>query len=343
MSDIRFDPVTNLWVVIARNRHERPIEFVPSESRQQQLLCPFCIGNEEETPPARASYRPDGTSFSENQDSTPWAVRVVPNKYPMYPTGGKAEERKRGSKNTSVSKSIFPYQSAESFGEQEVIICSPRHVDSLSELNDEELLTTFAAFQDRIQWMAGHDAIRHAMLFLNCRSTAGASLSHLHAQLIGSPIVSDELGDRAHRNEQHHREHGKALIESCAIWELEQRSRIIYQSENFCVFCPYASRFPFQVWLVPKHSIRSFVDCPVEMRNELARSCRWLISALETIVDQPGYNLLLHQAPFAMSQTDHWYFEIIPRLTRTAGYEWGTNIWVNPVSPETAAKRLRMK
>jgi UDPglucose--hexose-1-phosphate uridylyltransferase len=338
LSDIRFDPVSNQWVVIARNRQGRPMEFVQVETQQQHLLCPFCIGNEEETPTALAVYRSDGSLAETWEEAHDWKVRVVPNKYPMFEGElGRLENQKK------ILKQPGPYQYTDIVGLQEILVCSPRHVTSLSELHDEELLITFAAMQDRLQAMESVPAIQHAMLFLNCRSTAGASLAHIHAQLIGSPIVSSELKSRVERNQQHYEKKGCSLIESCAQWEIESRARVLYQSENFDVFCPFASRFPFQVWLVPKHSQHRFSDCPAEMREELARSCRWLVASIEGLVDQPGYNLMLHQAPFSMSDSDHWYFELLPRLTRPAGYEWGTNIWVNPVSPETAARRLRLK
>jgi UDPglucose--hexose-1-phosphate uridylyltransferase len=338
LSDIRFDPVSNQWVVIARNRQGRPMEFLQLETQQQHLLCPFCIGNEEETPPARATYRSDGSQVENSDEAVDWVVRIVPNKYPMFESQSiVSESQKRNWKNPS------PYRIADINGEQEVLVCSPRHITSISELQDDELLVTFAAMQDRLRVFEVNKSVLHAMAFFNCRSTAGASLSHIHMQLIGSPIVSDELKLRPERNQAQLEKTGRSLIETCAQWEVESRSRMIYQSEHFYVFCPFASRFPFQVWLVPKHSQHHFASCPAEMRDELARSCRWLVSSIERFAEQPGYNLLLHQAPIALRDGDHWYFELLPRLTRPAGYEWGTNIWVNPVSPETAARRLKLK
>jgi UDPglucose--hexose-1-phosphate uridylyltransferase len=313
------------------------MEFLPLETQQQQLLCPFCIGNEEETPPAKAVYRSDGTRVESNEDNVDWLVRVVPNKYPMFDRStGTTDQRK-------LATDRGPYHALELNGVQEVIVCSPRHVTSISELRDDELEISFQAMQDRVAVLQAKPEILHGMLFLNCRSSAGASLSHIHAQLIGSPLISEELMARVARNRASLNQTGVSLIERTARWEAEQRVRMIYQSEHFDVFCPFASRFPFQIWLVPKHSQASFASCPKAMLVELAKSCRWLISSIEVFVDQPGYNFLLHQAPHAAAHEDHWYFEILPRLTRQAGFEWGTNIWVNPVSPETAARRLRMQ
>lgn len=313
------------------------MEFLPLETQQQQLLCPFCIGNEEETPIPVAVYRADQSLVDDLEAPVDWLVRVVPNKYPLF------EKMASNGEARKIVQDRGPYQSCDWIGEQEVIVCSPRHVTSISDLRDDELTASFLAMQDRIARMESKSEIAHAMLFLNCRMSAGASLSHIHAQLIGSPLVSEELMGRVERNRAHLATAGVTLIESCARWEAEQRVRMIYQSDHFYVFCPFASRFPFQVWLVPKHSKESFAGCPDAMLDELARSCRWLISSIEKFVDQPGYNFLLHQAPSQFAEGDHWFFEILPRLTRPAGFEWGTNIWVNPVSPETAARRLKLR
>lgn len=338
MSDIRFDPVFNQWVAIARNRHDRPMEFSPVDSLQPQLLCPFCLGNEEETPEAVAVYDAQGTSGGQVDDSLRWTVRVIPNKYPIFP-----QRRTPESKESRNSPNHNPYLHTDARGEQEVIVCSPRHLISLSELTDEEVLVSFQAFQDRMKNLRSLAGIEHGMLFLNCRASAGASLSHIHAQLIGSPLISDALRQRIDRFRKFSQTHQRSLLEACANWEVQQKVRMIYQSEHFHVFCPFAARTPFQVWLVPRHSWGDFSTAPREMREELARSCRWLVNRLEQLVDHPGYNLLLHQAPFSLAGDDHWFFELCPRLTRQAGYEWGTQIWVNPVSPETSAKRLKLK
>lgn len=338
MSDIRYDPVFNVWVAIARNRFERPMEFTQLESIQPQLVCPFCLGNEEETPEELAVYYSDDASQDANEDTPNWTVRVIPNKFPTFSDYQPTD--KRDKKNANLAS---PYQTSHLSGQQEVIVCSPRHVTSISELTDDETLMTFRAIQDRVRLMQASSGIEHAMLFFNCRASAGASLSHIHAQLIGSPLVSDPLQRRIERFQHHQQEHGISLIEACAKWESQQRIRMIYQSDHFYVFCPYAGRTPFQVWMVPKHSQQDFSNCPVEMRDELARSCRWLVTRIEGLIDHPGYNLLLHQAPFGQAEQDHWFFEICPRLTRQAGFEWGTDIWVNPVSPETSARRLKLK
>ncbi len=313
------------------------MEYVPLEQTRHQLICPFCKGNEDETPGTCVAYREDGSLLNGDDDPSSWTVRVIPNKYPSFQLASRT-----GNGQTHSEADEGPYKSADHPGAQELIISSPRHIASLSELTEAELKVSFAAYQDRLRRLASLDHIKHGMLFMNCRLTAGASLSHVHTQLIGSPLISGLLQQRSSRNQMHFQKHGSSLIESMTNWEREQGSRVIYESADFCVYCPYASRFPFQTWIVPNRRLERFQDCSETMRDEAAELCRRLITRIENLLGEPGYNMLLHQAPFSLATNDHWYFEIFPRLTRAAGYEWGTDIWVNPVSPETAAKRIRV-
>ena len=328
---------------MAGNRLDRPMEYVPVEKLRQQLICPFCKGNEAETPPALAAYRVDRTLLCDQDDPSAWLTRVVNNKYPSFSQNGSTP-----SNTNDISSSCGPIQVNHSAGSQELVIPSPRHVDSLSDLTEDELKLSFWVCQERIRHLKQLSHIRHAMLFLNCRADAGASLSHLHTQLIGSPILGGLLRGRVQRNVVHAKENGCSLMNTLLNWEISQEERVLELSDSFCVFCPRASRFPYQIWIVPRRNENDFCDCPDAMRDEAAELCQKWVGRLETGMNEPSYNLLLHAEPFLRKDSTqeeamyrHWYFELFPRLTRAAGYEWGTDIWVNPVSPETAAKRLK--
>lgn len=326
------------------------MEFVPLEQTRQQMICPFCKGNEDETPKEIVAYRSDGTRMAEDDDPASWTVRVVPNKYPSFA----AENGPPSSVAlpTAMPNSGVPprdparsgaFQTTQSIGVQELIIPSSRHITTISELNDDELLLSFRVYQDRLKRLQELDFVEHAMLFMNCRLAAGASLGHIHTQLIGSPVVSGHLKRRVERNSKHVDEHGCSLIESVAKWEIEEKIRVIRSTDNFCVVCPYASRFAFQVWIIPLKHQTDFLTCSSEMRDELAWHCQSLVGRFETLMDDPAYNMLLHIEPFAASQQGRWYFELFPRLTRAAGFEWGTDIWVNPVPPSVAARQLQVQ
>jgi UDPglucose--hexose-1-phosphate uridylyltransferase len=329
MSDLRYDPVSDHWVTIARNRLDRPQEFIPLEQVRQQLICPFCRGNEDQTPAGIAAYLNDGRPLDDSHDPASWVVRVIPNKFPSY------AEIAHGQTVAG------PFGSSSDNGQQLLIIPTHRHLTSISELNEEELHVSLMACQQQISSMKSDAAIRHAMLFMNCRSSAGASLGHIHYQLIGSPVVSGYLAGRVQRNLQSVQRHGQTLMKRILDWEISQKVRIVKLTENYCIVCPFASRFPFQVWIVPMDPQGGFAGCSPAKRNELSQLCRSMVEQLETLLDQTAYNLLLHHAPFHDSDYDHWYIELFPRLTTSAGFEWGTDIWVNPVSPEAAARRLQ--
>jgi len=332
MSDLRHDPINDQWIAVARNRINRPMEFVPTEQIRQQIICPFCQGNEEETPEAIANYSAEGI-LNDEADWADWLVRVIPNKYPSYSCPD-SELTLHHSNGTGI------HRSSQMNGVQELIIPSPRHISSLSELTNQEMSMTIRACQDRIGATKQMAGIEHAMLFMNCRHAAGASLAHIHLQLIGSPIVSRHLQGRIERDQANRNQNGCSLIESLMNWEIEQNERVIALTDNFCVVCPFASRFAFQVRIMPRDPNMSFLDISPAMGEELADHCKTLVMRLESQIDQPAYNWLLQLDPFEAPHCN-WYVELLPRLTRGAGFEMGTDIWVNPVTPEIAARRLR--
>jgi len=354
MSDLRFDPVSGHWTVIAGNRNDRPVEFLPVERVRKRLICPFCGGNEQETPPTKMMYASDGSHMQSNVDddgneNDRWSTRVVSNKYAAFGTikslvqrAADSEETEEKGLDISMGKVAHgPYFRSALPGPQELILPSRRHVSSMSALYDDELKVLFLANQDRLKTLRDCEIAKHAMLFMNCRSEAGASLEHIHLQLIGSPVISDQLKNRVERNRLHLDTHKETLMSSLLKWEIAQKSRIIYQAKYFTVVCPYASRFPFQIWIVPNDPSTSFLEIEEDVRDELAFMSRDVIRRLEEALENPSYNFLMHIAPFGQMAGDHWYLEFFPRTTRAAGFELGTDVWVNPIAPELAAKRLR--
>ncbi len=337
MSDLRFDPVSGQWTLIAPNRENRPVELLPVEKVSQRSVCPFCSGNESETPAALAIYDSAGRVLPASDCvAEDWTSRVVPNKYASF---GPIDARTNGQSPDPLRRGPFTVSSLP--GPQELVIPSPRHVSSLSELDDFETNVLWQASQDRIALMQSGGFARHAMLFMNCRSQAGASLAHVHIQLIGSPVVTNSLAGRVQRNRDCLQRENQTLIQSIIAWELAEGHRIISQSENFTVLCPFASRFAYQTWIVPNRSDVAFVDLDSAKRNELGQLCRTMTGQLEAQLNNPPYNMLLRMAPFDQAAEDHWYVEILPRTTRAAGFELGTDVWVNPMPPELAAKQLR--
>ena len=340
MSDLRFDPVSGQWALIAPHRDLRPVELLPLEEVRKRRSCPFCAGNESETPTALTLYDIHGQAMpvdraQENLDLD-WVSRVVPNKYASF--GAVTEPT---CSTSSTHHQCGPFQQSTQPGPQELIIPSPRHISSLSDLNEAETSVMWYAAQQRIAAMQSLEVVQHAMLFMNCGSQAGASLEHIHVQLIGSPIVTDYLAGRVARNRDCLERENQTLVNSILDWELKKECRIVKRTENFTVLCPFASRFAFQVWIVPNSASVSFIDIETDIRDELGTLSQTIVGRLKNYLNGFSYNMLLQIAPFADFKDDHWYVEILPRTTRSAGFELGTDLWVNPMPPELAAERLR--
>lgn len=343
MSDLRYDPVFDSWTVVAENRRERPLEFVPHEQVRKSLICPFCAGNEEETPPPLALYDPAGDPLDDLR-SARWSARVFQNRYPTFSSPQDPEQATGPAASLTASETTpecGPYLRRSGPGAQELVIPTPRHVVSLAQLDPRELVVGWLAAQQRIRQLADSPGLAHAMFFCNCRFEAGASIEHVHFQLIGSPLPSPRQQERVQRFADWRKQHGQSLLQSLVQFEESDGKRMIASGKAWSVFCPLASRMPFQVWMVPRQERRSFTDCPREELDELARLTLLHVRRLEELLGEPGYNWLVHQPPFRHDPSGDWFIEVVPRLAKSAGYELGTDIWVNPVSPETAARRLR--
>jgi UDPglucose--hexose-1-phosphate uridylyltransferase len=284
-----------------------------------------------------AVYDASGKALPVDHGSSDWLLRVVPNKYASFATGqGESNDDAQ-----ATTKRNGPFTTSSQPGHQELLIPSPRHVSSISELDHHETRVLWQASQDRIELMQSAGVAKHAMLFMNCRSQAGASLEHIHIQLMGSPVVTESLAGRVQRNRDWLQRENETLVESIIQWEVQQDLRIISRGENFTVLCPFASGYAYQMWIVPNRRDVSFVDLGAIQRDELGLLCRNMVGRLEQQLHHPPYNMLLRVAPFDDAVYDHWYVEILPRTTRDAGFELGTDVWVNPMPPEMAAQHLR--
>jgi UDPglucose--hexose-1-phosphate uridylyltransferase len=334
MSEFRQDPLSRRWVIIGGERGGRPNEFVEAATRAKDISCPFCAGHETETPPAIASYSSNGKGK--------WLVRVVPNKYPAV----SSEERRAGSAE-QLDSALRPLSSALScapgFGSHEVIIESPRHVASLSELTDAEAQAVFGAYRDRLLKLKAEGPYRYVQIFKNVGPAAGASLEHVHSQLVALPGVPEVIEQELKSCGEFFQQHKRSLLLDLLDRELAAGQRIVRQTDNFVAFCPYASRFGYEVWLAPRRHQPRYEDVTPGELGELSGLARDVIGRIERAAGQASYNYFLHTQPFDMPAYDHyhWHIEIIPRLTKVAGFEWGTGCFINPYPPEAAAEHLR--
>jgi UDPglucose--hexose-1-phosphate uridylyltransferase len=328
MPDLRKDPIVGRWVIIASARAKRPHDFDFAQQRHKGRYCPFCEGHEDKTPGEIIAYRKPGSQ--RNREG--WRIRVVPNKFPALEIEGQLNKRGEGI-----------YDMMRGVGAHEVIIESPRHLISTSELSEEELREVFWVYRDRLVDLKKDPRLVYGMIFKNVGAAAGASLEHTHSQLIVTPIVPINVWEEMTGSLEFYNYRGRCVYCDMVQQELAFEKRIVWDTPGFVAFCPFASRFPFETWILPKNHSSHFENIQKNEVDELSGVMRQVIVKIEAALDQPAYNYIVHTAPFDTQELGHyhWHIEIMPSLTKTAGFEWGTGFYINPVPPEQAAAFLR--
>ena len=329
MSELRKDPIVGRWVIIAKNRANRPQDLLdaalPARAGSE---CPFCEGNEIQTPNEICALREAGTE----RDRPGWRVRVVPNKFPALEIDGDLSKRDHGI-----------YHMMRGVGAHEVIIESPRHLTSTTQLAGDDLRDVLWIYRDRLLDLKQDSRLVYGMIFKNVGAAAGASLEHSHSQLIVTPIVPISVAEEIAGSVAFFRHRGRCAFCAMIDEELAFEQRIVVDSPGFVAFCPFAARFPFETWIVPTAHASHYETLSRAQSEELARVVQRVLEKIETALDRPAYNYIIHTAPFDTFALDHyhWHIEIIPRVTKTAGFEWGTGFYINPVPPEEAATLMR--
>ena len=328
MSEFRQDPVTGRWVIIASARNARPwhINLVSDQKRTEP--CPFCAGHEAMTPPEAWADRDSST-----QANAPgWRVRVVPNKYPALEDNG--EER---------AKTDGFYQSMNGAGVHEVIIESPDHVVNLSALSKEQFVDILCAYSARLRVLKNDRRWRYLLIYKNHGERAGATFEHVHSQLVALPFVPRKAQDEIDGVRKHSDVTRRCIYCDIIQRESEHGERLVSESDRFVALCPFAPRFGYETWILPKKHAANFERSSSADMTALAESLRGLIVKLNGVVENAPFNFVIHTAPNEepANQYYHWHMEILPQLTRAAGFEWGTGVHMNSVAPEDAARLLR--
>jgi len=326
MPELRKDPIIGRWVVIGTERPRRPSDFhTRRPSRRRGATCMFCAGHEAETPPEVLASR-DGPG-------SPWRVRVVPNKFPALRIEGDLERRGHGL-----------YDLMNGIGAHEVIVESPRHEDTLASLPVAAVEDVVRAWRDRIVDLKRDQRFRSIVIFKAHGAAAGATILHAHSQLLATPTPPQRLADELHHARAYHDYRERCLFCDMVNQETEEQSRVVLETEHTIAFAPFAARFPFEVWVLPRRHVPAFESTGAVEQRDLARVLRGVLRRLDAALADPAYNVLLHTAPFADGESPfyHWHLEITPRLpAAAASFEWGSGFHVNPVPPEDAARFLR--
>lgn len=327
MPELRKDPVIGRWVIIASERGKRPMDFPHREAGPRGGFCPFCPGNEDKTPPEIYAVRPVGPA-----NAPGWQVRVVPNKFPALVIEG--ELKRRG---------VGLYDVVDGVGAHEVIIDSPEHARSFADLSVGHIAQVLEAYRLRQLDLAGDQRFRYILVFKNHGEDAGASLEHSHTQLIATPIIPKRVVEELEGTRRHFEMKERCIFCDIIDQELFDGRRIIMETEHFLTISPFAARFPFETWILPRRHEPHFHRLSDAARLDLASVLSTLLRKMNLALDQPPYNYVLHTAPINTGGEwhFHWHLELMPKLTKVAGFEWGSGFYINPTPPEDAAEYLR--
>ena len=329
MSELRKDPVTGRWVIISTERRKRPSDFQLESVRiAPNPSCPFCEGHEAMTPGELLAVRHNGSK----SNAPGWDLRVVPNQFPVLRVEGTLDRQGDG---------IFDKMNG--IGAHEVIIESPRHLDTLADMSDEAIEQVLWAARERMQDLRKDLRFRYIIVFKNHGSAAGASLDHSCSQLIALPIVPREVRDEVDGARVHFEAKERCVFCDILRQETKEGQRLIAENSDVVAVAPYAPRFPFETWMLPRRHEAHFENAPRHEYASLARLLGDILRRMNKALGSPPYNLLIHTAPIAEAADGyyHWHVEIIPKLTKVAGFEWATGFYLNPTSPEEAAQVLR--
>lgn len=315
--------MTDRWIVFAPERGVRPSDFITISRESDGGPCPFCPGREDLTPPAIHTVPggPDG-----------WLVRVIPNRYPAVVV-----------EEPLVREAVGPYDRVSGFGAHEVIVESPTHGPSLWEVPDAERTQVLRVYRDRIADLGNDRRLRWAMVFKNRGAEAGATLRHEHSQLIALPMVPREPTARWEGAAAHFARTERCVYCDVLAYETKEGSRLVGESRFFLAFCPYASRAPFEVWILPKRHGSHYTGITERELGDLSALLGRVLRRMDAVLERPSINFMLHSAPLQERESPsfHWHLELVPATQRMGGFEWGAGFVINPTLPEEAARFLR--
>ncbi len=328
MSQLRKDPVTGRWVIVNVDDPKQADFFKTGSHKKSSKTCPFCPGNESMTPSEimilRKKLKP--------KELLGWSVRVIPNKFPAL----RIEEN-------PAKAGIGVYDKTGGFGAHEVIIETPDHHQELWDSPLEQVELALRAFRDRCLDLRRDSRFQYILIFKNYGAQAGASLEHPHSQLIGLPIVPSRVAGEVKGAARHFESTGRCIYCDMLAQERHEKKFTVHEENGFLTLCPFASRFPFETWILPVYHEASFDAITDHNLAALAGVLKETLLKIKKALNDPSFNLMIHTIPIYGKEFEsyHWHIEIIPHLTRVAGFELGTGFYVNATSPELAAKTLK--
>lgn len=334
MAEMRRDPLTKRWILCGSEYGIRQVtsffthEDLPENDREKtERLCPLCEGNEYMTPPEIYAVRGEKSG---------WKVRVVPHRFPIFRIEGQLDQEGAG-----------PYDRMNPIGAHEVVIEAPRHFDPIG---NEQLLLVLGAMKERSMDLMRDMRFKYIMIYKNKGKSAGTILSHPHSQILALPIIPSEVSSKLHAAQEYYELKDRCLY--CDLIRFEQKAseRVVYSNRHFLAVTPYASRYPFEVMILPLRHNCNFISAGDEELKSLAETMNVIRDKLTRALSTTNSRYVLYNSPvrFAkkgywttLEQDYHWHISMLPVITREIGFEWASDFFVNPAMPEEAARYLR--
>lgn len=329
MSVIRQDPTTKEWVILATERGRRPHEFSGGDRARSTMAqdpdCPFCRGNEAMTPAPTLTF--------ETPDGTGWTTRVIPNKFAALRLAGEPRRTEHGRL----------FREMAGVGVHEVIIETPVHNLPMPLMEEAELERILHAYQARYRALREDPRLKYVIIFRNHGETAGTSLVHPHSQLVATPIAPSLIRRKYDVAISHFDDTGRCLYCDVAEEERVAKQRMLIETNEFVVFHPFASRVPYETWILPTRHQPSFGQAAPEELAALSRVLRRVLRSLFDALGNPDFNLIVHSAPTEDETKAYylWHIQVLPRLSAIAGFELGSGIYITTMSPEETAAFMR--
>ena len=330
MSELRQDPTTKVWVILAPERAKRP-QLESKKRRDDELpdwdaSCPFCPGNEDKTPD-------EVFRLPISDQASNWDVRVVPNRFAALTPEGNLSRREDG----------HFFRRMDGFGIHEVVIETPSHNTPMALMSYEQVEKVLIAYQERYNDLKVNKQLKFITIFKNQGWASGTSLVHPHSQLVATPIMAPYYHQKFDVAHDYYADRARCLYCDLLAEELEKGERIIAETEQLVVFQPYASHVPYETWILPKVHCASFGLYPTARLVELARVLRDTLLCLYHELNNPAFNYMIDTSTTEYEEDPyyHWHIRIVPRVTLVAGFEMGSGIYVNTAVPEQTANQMR--
>ncbi|MDE2572787.1 MAG: galactose-1-phosphate uridylyltransferase, partial [bacterium] len=307
MPELRKDPITSRWVIIATERAARPSDYAVERELPRTEPCPLCPGNEALTPPEVLAFREHGSAAN----GSGWWVRCVPNKFPALASGHPSRS------------GVGIYDAMNGVGRHEVIVESPEHEANLATMALEQIEEILWAYRDRHLRLAGGENLRYVLIFKNHGRAAGATLEHPHSQVIATPIVPRAVAEQIEGAKAYYGFRERCVWCDVVAQDRADGERVVGENEQFVALAPFASRFPFETWVMPRDHRPSFSAIGRGEIGQLAALLSNVMRRMHAALGDPPYNFILQTAPLVFERERepyfHWHIQIVPRLTSIAG------------------------